>query len=123
VFEANQGNDNVREPHNESVVEVGEAQEFLDCFEVGQHQPDTDSIGLGSVHGDASGSDHTAQELNLLSVEQTLLGFGVQVLLMKVLQDMSDMNPMIFQWVWEDEDVIEVDHYEDISHVSEDVVH
>jgi len=30
---------------------------------------------------------------------------------------------MIFQWVREDEDVIEVDHYEDISHVSEDVIH
>ena len=30
---------------------------------------------------------------------------------------------MLFQRVGEDEDVIEVDHYEDISHVSEDVVH
>src|SRR5882724_1839604 len=30
---------------------------------------------------------------------------------------------MLFQRVGEDEDVVEVDHYEDISHVSEDVVH
>src|SRR5882724_7101268 len=38
-------------------------------------------------------------------------------------QDMSDMDLMIFQRVGEDEDVIEVDHYEDISHVSENMVH
>src|SRR5882672_2957963 len=30
---------------------------------------------------------------------------------------------MIFKRVGEDEDVIEVDHYEDVSHVSEDVIH
>ena len=30
---------------------------------------------------------------------------------------------MIFQWVREYEDVIKIDHYKDISHVSEDVVH
>src|SRR5882724_6801094 len=33
------------------------------------------------------------------------------------------MNLMLFQRVREDEDVIEVDHYKDISHVSEDMVH
>jgi len=38
-------------------------------------------------------------------------------------QDASDVDPMIFQRVGEDEDVIEVDHYEDISHVSENMVH
>jgi len=34
---------------------------------------------------------------NLLSVEQPLLGFGVQVILMKMLQDVLDMDLMIFQ--------------------------
>jgi len=59
--------------------------------------PDADSVGLGGVHGDAGGSDHKAQELNLLSVEQALLGFGVQVVLVKSFQDVLDMNLMIFQ--------------------------
>src|SRR5467141_5148160 len=36
---------------------------------------------------------------------------------------MSDVNPMIFKGVGEDEDIVEVDHYEDVSHVSEDVIH
>src|SRR5882724_8885413 len=40
-----------------------------------------------------------------------------------MLQDTSDMNLIIFQGVGEYEDIIEIDHYKDISHVSEDVVH
>jgi len=47
----------------------------------------------------------------------------VQVILVKAFQDASDMNMMVFQGVREYEDVIEVDHYENVSHVSEDVVH
>src|SRR5882724_1264898 len=73
--EANQGNDDVGEPNNESVIEVGKPQECLDCLEISRGRPDADSIGLGCVHGDASGSDPEAQELNLLRVEQALLGF------------------------------------------------
>src|SRR5882672_6683040 len=30
---------------------------------------------------------------------------------------------MIFKGVGEDEDIVEVDHYKDVSHVSEDVIH
>jgi len=56
-------------------------------------------------------------------VEQALLGFGMQVILTKTFQDASDVDLMIFQRVGEYEDVIKVDHYEDISHVSEDMVH
>src|SRR5467141_58917 len=33
------------------------------------------------------------------------------------------MDLMIFKGVGEDEDIVEVDHYEDVSHVSEDMVH
>src|SRR5882724_1311388 len=94
---ANKGDDDVGEPLNESTIKVGETQECLDCFEVIQGQPDTDCIGLGGVHRDASGSNHKAQELNLLRVEQALFGFGVQVVFAKTFQDSSDMNPMLFQ--------------------------
>jgi len=34
VGEMNQRDDNIREPHNESVVEVHKAKECLNCFEV-----------------------------------------------------------------------------------------
>src|SRR5882724_4855966 len=53
--EANQGNDDVEEPNNESAIEVGEPQECLDCLEISQGWPDADSIGLCCVHGDAMG--------------------------------------------------------------------
>ena len=49
--EVNQGYD-VREPHNESAIKVGETQECLDCLEVSWGWPDTDCISLGHVHGD-----------------------------------------------------------------------
>src|SRR5882724_9733430 len=97
VGETNQGYDDVREPHNESVIKVGETQEGLDCLEVSCGRPDTDHVGLGSVHRDASGGNHKTQELNLLCVEQALLRFGVQVVFTKTFQDTSDMDLMIFQ--------------------------
>ena len=79
-------------------MKVGETQECLDCLEVSRGQPDTDHIGLGSVHGNASGGDHKTQELDLLHMKhmkQALLRFGVQVILTKALQDASHMNLMI----------------------------
>jgi len=94
--EPNQGDDDVRKHNDKSVIEVFKTYECLDCLEVSQGGPDADSIGFGGVHGDAGGSDHKAQELNLLSVEQALLGFGVQVILAKMLQDTVDMDLVIF---------------------------
>jgi len=55
-------------------------------------------------------------------VEQTLFWLGVQIVLMQTFQNFSNVGLMIFKRVGEDEDVIEVDHYEDISHVSEDMI-
>src|SRR5882724_10439386 len=95
--ETNQGYDDVGEPHNESAIKVGKTQEGLDCLEVSRGRPDTDHVGLGSVHRDASGGNHKTQELNLLHVEQALLGFEVQVVSAKMFQDTSDVDPMIFQ--------------------------
>ena len=111
------------EPNNELAVEVGEAQECLDCLEVSWCWPDADSISLGSVHGDASGSDHKTQEFDLLSVEQTFFRFGMQVVLAQMFQDTSDVDLVIFKGIGEDEDIVKVDHYEDVSHVSEDMIH
>jgi len=38
-----------------------------------------------------------AQELNIGHVEQALLGFGVQVILIVMLQDVFDMTQFVFQ--------------------------
>ena len=58
--EANQGDDNVGEPHNESVIKVGKTQECLDCLEVSRGWPEPNCISLGRIHRDASGGDHKA---------------------------------------------------------------
>src|SRR5882724_7288013 len=92
-------NDDVREPNNEPAIEVGEPQKGLDCLEVSRGWPDADCVSFGHVHQDASGGDHKAQELNLLCVEKALLGFRVQVVLAKALQDTLDVNPTLFQRV------------------------
>jgi len=55
-------------------------------------------------------------------VEQALLRFGVQVVLAKMLQHVSDMDLMIFPGVGEYEDIIQVDHNKDVSHVLEDMI-
>src|SRR5882672_9981396 len=56
-------------------------------------------------------------------MEQTLFGLGMQVILAQMFQDVSDMDLMIFKGIGEDEDIVEVDHYEDVSHVLEDMIH
>jgi len=40
--EANQGDDDVGEPHNESAIELAKPKEPLDCLEVSRGQPGTD---------------------------------------------------------------------------------
>ena len=42
---------------------------------------------------------------------------------MQAIQDVSDVNVVLFQRIGEDEDIIEIVHYKDVSHVSEDMVH
>ena len=60
VGEVNQGDDDVREPHNESAIKVGETQECLDCLEVSRGQSDANHISLGYIYRDASGGDYKA---------------------------------------------------------------
>jgi len=78
----------------EKLAKPKKAWTALRLVGVGQN---TDHVGLGSVHRDARGGNHKTQELNLLCVEQALLGFGVQVVFAKTFQDTLDMDPMIFQ--------------------------
>src|SRR5882672_6927383 len=47
----------------------------------------------------------------------------MQVVLTQMFQHASDVDLIIFQGIGEDEDIVEVDHYEDVSHVSEDMIH
>jgi len=56
-------------------------------------------------------------------VEETLFGLGMQVILAQSFQNASDMDLMIFKEIREEEDIIEVYHYEDVSHVSEYMIH
>jgi len=56
-------------------------------------------------------------------VEQALLRFRVLVIFTKTFQDALDVDLMNLPMNWRYEDVIEIDHYEDISHIMEDVVH
>src|SRR5882672_4145106 len=42
---------------------------------------------------------------------------------MQTFQDALDVDLMIFQGIGEDEDIVEVYHYKDVSHVSEDMIH
>ena len=47
----------------------------------------------------------------------------MQIILAQMFQDTSDVDLMIFKGIGEDEDIVEVDHYADVSHVSEDMIH
>ena len=47
----------------------------------------------------------------------------MKVILVQPIQDTLDVNLVVFQRIGEDEDIIEVDHYEDVGHILEDMVH
>ena len=54
---------------NEVSIEVGEAKEGLNLFDICWDGPFGDGLCLGDVHGDTRERDHESQELNGVSME------------------------------------------------------
>jgi hypothetical protein len=56
-------------------------------------------------------------------VELAFFGVHVEVVMPESLQDLSYVATVVFHHLGVDEDVIGVDHHEDIGHVVEDIIH
>ena len=56
-------------------------------------------------------------------MEETLIGVGVEVMLLEVVENFSDMPSVFFLRVGVDENVIEVHQYTNIKQVTKDVIH
>jgi len=74
VGEANQGNDDVGEPNNESVIEVGEPKKAWTALRLVWGWPDLTAFGLAMSMEMPVGVTMKPRT-NLLHVEQGLLGF------------------------------------------------
>ena len=56
-------------------------------------------------------------------MEETLIGVGVEVMLLEVAENFLDMPSVFFLGVGVDENVIEVHQYTNIEQVTKDVIH
>ena len=56
-------------------------------------------------------------------MELTLLRFGVEAMFSQAAENFFDMSGMLGVVLGVDEDIVEIDDYEEIDHVREDVVH
>ena len=66
---------------------------------------------------------YISQILNGRDVEETLIGMGVEVMLLEVSENFSDMASVFFLRVRVDEYVIEVHQYTNIEQVAKDIIH
>jgi len=83
-----------------------------------------DSRDLDWIHGDFVLQDDQIQVLNLLLVELALLQAEKEFVLLQDLQYPSDRLHVLFFYLGEDQDVVQIDHHDTFYYeVPEDVVH
>ena len=121
--EMGQRNSDFRVFWNETLIEIGEAQERLDIFDLSGFRPILNDLEFVGGHSEAAWRKYIAQILDGRDVEKTLIGMGIEVMLSEALENFSDMALVFFLRVGVDEYVIEVHQYTNIEQVAEDVIH
>ena len=115
--------DNTGIAADETPVEVGEAEELLEFFHSARCWPVQYGRYFVLRHADAGRGDDEAQELRLPCRELAFGRGAVEFVLNKALQHSADVGRVLFDFLGEDEDVVEIDEDNDVQHISEHVVH
>ena len=121
--EASEREDDAGVAFDEAAIEVGEAEEGLEVSDRLRLRPGEDGVDFGGCHGDAIGRYDEPEEFGRGLGEFALLCLGIETVGGEVVEDFTDMFLVLGRVAGEDKDVIEVDEYEDIEDVVEDVIH
>ena len=95
---------------NELPIEVGEAKEGLNVFNLLRFWPLLDNFDFLISHCQAEVCQDISEEFNRISVPFTFIGFGVEAMFPEVLEQFVDVVLVLFEIVRIDQDIIEIDH-------------
>ena len=123
MSETGQQNGDFRVFQNETLIEIGKAQERLDIFDLSGFRPILNDLDFARGHSEATQRKYIAHILNSRDMEETLISTGVEVMLLEASENFSDMALVFFLGVRVDEYVVEVHQYTNIKQVAEDVIH
>ena len=107
---------------NETTVEVGKADEYLNILNAGWCRPRGNGGDAVWVHRNAVRRNNEAEEGDGGGVEFAFTELARQSIVAEPLEDPFDIGDMLFEGFREYEDVIEVNNTEDVKEFAEAVV-
>ena len=113
----------MRESQHESTVEISKTQKAAKLYYSGWDWPIPNDLDLGWIHMHTPSIKNVSQILNLGHAKSALLQIGTQLVLPQCLEDLSDVMKVLFPSLAEDQNVIQVHHYEWVGEWPQDVVH
>ena len=102
----------MRESQHESAVEISKTQKATKLCYSGRGSPILNDLDLGWIHMHPPFINNVSQILNLGHAKRTLLQIGTHLVLPQCLEDLSDVMKVLFPSLAEDQNVIQVHHYE-----------
>ena len=95
---------------NESPIEVGEAKEGLNVFNLPRFRPLLDNLDFFVGHCQTKVHQNISEEFHRISVPFAFVCFGVETMFPKPSEQFADVFLVLFEIVGLDEDVIQIDH-------------
>ena len=95
---------------NELPIEVGEAKEGLNVFDLLRLWPLLDDLDILIRHCQAEVPQDVSEELNGILVPFTFIRFGVKTVFPKASEQFMDVFLVLFEIVGIDKDIIKIDH-------------
>ena len=95
---------------NELPIEVGEAKEGLNVFDLLRFWPLLDDLDFLIGHCQAKVHQDVSKEFNGISVPFPFIHFSIETVLPEVSEQFVDVFLVLFEIVGVDKDVIEIDH-------------
>ena len=102
----------MREFQHESTVEISKTQKAAKLCYSSRGWPIPNDLDLGWIHMHPPFINNVSQILNLGHAKCALLQIGTQLVLPQCLEDLSDVMKVLFPSLAEDQNVIQVHHYE-----------
>ena len=95
---------------NELPIEVGEAKEGLNVFDLLRFWPLLDNLEFFIGHCQANVRQYISEEFYIISVPFTFICFGVETMFPEVSEQFTDVFHVLFEIFRIDKDVSQIDH-------------
>ena len=103
-------------------IKISKTKEGLDLLQRSWNQPIMNNMTLGRVHRDTIGRNNKTEVLNSISVELTLFRLHVQMVIMKMLKNLADMNTVFHHRGRKNQNIIQIHHDTDVGHIMENIL-